>query len=98
MTVGWCRGVLGCQPREGLQPSAARGFPCLELGEVNDIHVDGEFRWVCVCAQSVSCALLFAPPWTIAPLPGSSVHGISQARILEWVSIPFSRGFSPPRD
>ena len=29
-------------------------------------------------------------PWTIAP-PGSSVHGISQARILEWVVIPFSR-------
>ena len=24
--------------------------------------------------------------------PGSSVHGILQARILEWVSIPFSRG------
>ena len=25
-------------------------------------------------------------------LPGSSVHGISQARILEWVDIPFSTG------
>ena len=25
--------------------------------------------------------------------PGSSVHGISQARILEWVGIAFSRGF-----
>ena len=31
-------------------------------------------------------------------LPGSSVHGISQARILEWVAISFSRGFSQPRD
>ena len=30
--------------------------------------------------------------------PGSSVHGISQARILEWVVISFSRGSSPPRD
>ena len=30
--------------------------------------------------------------------PGSSVHGILQARILEWVAIPFSRGLSPPRD
>ena len=29
--------------------------------------------------------------------PGSSVHGILQARILEWVAIPFSRGFSWPR-
>ena len=30
--------------------------------------------------------------------PGSSVHGISQARILEWVMISFSRGSSQPRD
>ena len=31
-------------------------------------------------------------------LPGSSVHGLLQARILEWAAIPFSRGFSQPRD
>jgi len=30
-------------------------------------------------------------------LPGSSVHGISQARILEWVAITFFRGSSQPR-
>ena len=30
--------------------------------------------------------------------PGSCVHGILQARILEWVAIPFSRGSSQPRD
>ena len=30
--------------------------------------------------------------------PGSSVHGISQARILEWVAISYSRGSSWPRD
>ena len=30
--------------------------------------------------------------------PGSSVHGILQARILEWVAIPFSRGSSRPRN
>ena len=29
--------------------------------------------------------------------PCSSVHGILQARILEWVAIPFSRGYSDPR-
>ena len=29
-------------------------------------------------------------------LPGSSVHGISEARILEWIAIPFSRGSSQP--
>ena len=31
-------------------------------------------------------------------LPGSSVHGILQARILEWVAIYFSRGSSQPRN
>ena len=30
--------------------------------------------------------------------PGSSVHGIFQARILEWIAISFSRGSSRPRD
>jgi len=31
-------------------------------------------------------------------LPGSSVHGILQARMLEWVVIPFYRESSQPRD
>ena len=31
-------------------------------------------------------------------LPGSSLHGILQARVLEWVAISFSRGSSWPRD
>ena len=31
-------------------------------------------------------------------LPGLSIHGILQARILEWVAISFSRGSSQPRD
>ena len=30
--------------------------------------------------------------------PGSSVHGILQARILEWIAVPLSRGSSWPRD
>ena len=43
-----------------------------------------------------SCPTL-CNPMDYSP-PGSSVHGILQARILEWVAIPFSRGSSPPRD
>ena len=31
-------------------------------------------------------------------LPGSSVHGIFQATVLEWIAISFSRGSSQPRD
>ena len=39
-----------------------------------------------------SCLTLCEP--IDCSLPGSSVHGILQARMLEWVAIPFSRGFS----
>ena len=41
---------------------------------------------------------LFETPWTVSYPPGSSVHGIFQARILEWVAISYSRGSSHPRD
>ena len=37
-------------------------------------------------------------PWAVCSLPGSSVHGISQGRILEWVAVYLSRGSSRPRD
>ena len=43
-----------------------------------------------------SCPTL-CNPVDHSPL-GSSVHGILQARILEWVVISFSRGSSQPRD
>ena len=31
-------------------------------------------------------------------LPGSSVHGVLQARLLEWVALSYSRGSSQPKD
>ena len=43
-----------------------------------------------------SC-LMLCDPVDCSP-PGSSVHGIMQARILEWAAISFSRGSSQPRD
>ena len=43
-----------------------------------------------VCSLTQSCPALCNP--MDYSLPGSSVHGILQARILEWVAIPFSRG------
>ena len=43
-----------------------------------------------------SCPTL-CDPMDCSP-PGFSVHGILQARILEWIAIPFSRGTSQPRD
>ena len=59
------------------------------------IWVEGVLKWSEV--KSLSCVRLFVTPWTVS-LPGSSVHGILQARLLEWVAISFSRGSSRPRD
>ena len=63
-----------------------------------------------VYAQSLSPVLLFCYcclvmklcPTPCNPMdgspPGSSVHGILQARILEWIAMPSSMGPFPPRD
>ena len=48
------------------------------------------------CVVSKLCPTLCDPVYCSSP--GSSVHGISQARILEWVAISFSRGSFQPRD
>ena len=49
------------------------------------------------CVLSHFSCVRFCDPMDWSP-PGSSVHGLLQERILEWVSIPFSRGSSWPRD
>ena len=51
---------------------------------------------VCNAQLLQSCPSL-CDPRDCGP-PGSSVHGILQARILEWAAVPFSMGSSQPRD
>ena len=52
---------------------------------------------MCMCAKSPqSCPTLCATMYY--SLSGSAVHGILEARILKWVAMPSSRGFSQPRD
>ena len=48
---------------------------------------------MCVCYVASFCLTLCDP--VDCRLPGSSVHGILQARILEWVAMPSFRGISP---
>ena len=52
---------------------------------------------VCVCVLAAQSCLTLWDPMESSP-PGSSIHGTLQARILEGVAIPFSRGSSWPRD
>ena len=53
--------------------------------------------FVCCCRLVAKSFLSLCDPMDGSP-PGSSVHGVSQARILERVAISFSRRFSQPRD
>ena len=63
-----------------------------------------EVQLVCILPPPVrsevkllSCVTTLCNPMDCS-LPGSSIHGIFQARVLEWVAISFSRGSSRPRD
>ena len=55
-------------------------------------QTESEIESVSYSVMTIPCDLIDCSP------PGSSVHGILQARILEWVAISFSRGSSQPRD
>ena len=56
-------------------------------------HFIDEQREAQGCLSVTPLSLTLCDPRDCSP-PGSSVHGILQARILEWVAIPFSRGSS----
>ena len=60
----------------------------LKLALLNCVHL------LCLVTQ---LGPTLCDPMNYSP-PSSSVHGILQARILEWVAMPFSRGSSQPRD
>ena len=55
------------------------------------------FSWGLRMCKLLQSCLTLCNPVDCSP-PGSSLHGILQARMLEWVAMPSSRGSSPPRD
>ena len=73
-------------------------WPCCS----HDLSISATVHCVCVCTCVCVCVLIcsvmsdsFVTPMDWSP-PGSSVHGIVQARTLEWVAVFFSRGPSWP--
>ena len=70
--------------REGISPVESSTWPTWLLDPSMKVLVTHSCLTLC---HPMDCSL-----------PGSSVHGIFQARILEWVAIPFSRGSCQPRD
>ena len=61
------------------------------------LRTSNTLRCACVHAKSLQLCLTLCDAMDCS-LPGSSVHGILQARMLEWIAVPFSRGSSQPRD
>ena len=89
-------------PRSGTEPaSPSMAGRCLTTEPSGKPSLFYSTFWAVFAESQLSvaksCHQIFCDPIDCSP-PGSSVHGISQARVLEWVAIPFSRGFSQPRD
>ena len=102
LPVSSVHGILQARTLEGVAMPSSRGpsqptdhicVSCdsciagsfLATEPVGKLYMQSEAKW-----KSLSHAQLFVTPWT--------VYGIPQARIMEWVAFPFSRGFSQPRD
>ena len=65
---------------------------CLDKKETDGLSFS--IQRVCKHAKSLQSCQTLCEPINYS-LPGSSDHGILQARILEWVAMPFSRSSSP---
>ena len=85
--------------------SLSLSLSCIGEGNGNPLQCsclenprDGGAWWATVYGVTQSWTWLKWLSSSSSSLPGSSAHGISQARILEWVAISFSRGSSWPRD
>ena len=76
-------------------------YQCTNLGIIQNHFITCLFikanYSACMCAKLIQLCLTLCNPMDCSP-PGSSVHGILQTRILEWVAMPSSRGSSWPRD
>ena len=75
-----------------IQPWQPRGN-CTRKDDI--LHI--KYILQCVHPKSIQSCSTLCDPMDRSP-PGSSVHGILQARVLEWVAILFSRGSSRPKD
>ena len=85
------RHSLFCRPRADVHKALCSRYRSLLISTGVTLFIS-----LCWCSLSQSCSTLCTPE-DCSP-QGSSVPEISQARILEWVAISSSRGFSWPRD
>ena len=100
---GESTGAKSLQSCQTLQPHRRQPtrLPCPWDSPGKNTGVGCHFLLQCMKVQSESEVAQSCPtlsdPMDCSP-PGSSIHGIFQARVLEWDAIAFSRGSSWPRD
>ena len=85
--------------RLGMKQNSSQLIFLIYFMSVNDLNfpLNALVFLACVFVLLAQLCLTLHNPTDCSP-PGFSVHGILQARILEWVAISFSRGSSWPRD
>ena len=67
---------------------------------MNNTHIPGMVMWTVLARKKKNCSIVSRSlqPDGLCRMLGFSVHGILQARILEWVAVPSSRASSPAGD
>ena len=90
------RSLVGCGPRD------AKSWTRLSTQHINSFYCTAKWISYIYIHEHVHAKLLQLCPILCKPIncssPGSAVHWILQAAILEWVAISFSRGSFRPRD
>ena len=105
---GYWSGFLFPPPGDLPDPEIEPGSPALQVDSLPS-EPEGNFRprvtyhmlhfplSLSLPSHHVTC-LMKVTPTLCNPMDPTIVHGILQARILDWVAFPFSRGSSQPRD
>ena len=95
---GWVQDPQGHQRPRMLESVLQNGAVCsYSLRRIHRGVLSSPLDCSCVCAKALQSCLTLCVPVDGNP-PGSSVRGILQARILEWVTVASSRESSQPRD
>ena len=90
--------LLMTQELPTMEPSHPYHPRLQDQWDVFEITMKYSFRGsMKVKVKSLSHVRLFATLWTVAYQAPPSIHGICQARVLEWVAISFSRGIFLPQ-
>ena len=95
VTISFSRGSSRPRDQTWVSCIGGRRFNLWAIREAQfQVYIKVNQLYICMKVKS---SLTLCNPMDCSP-PGSSVHGIFQTRVLEWVAISFSRGSSQPRD